>query len=66
MSLLARLLLDLGSVKQRSDDRRGSDSDRDSGLHQLVATLLVGAVRIVVAVRHERFSMAFRVDWEAA
>src|SRR5207302_6213505 len=61
-----RFLLDLGRVEQGGDDRRRADADRDSGLHQLAAALLVGALRLIVAVGHVRNSMAFGAGWEAA
>ena len=47
MSLAARLLLDLGGVEQSGDDRRRADADRDAGLDQLVAALLVAASCVV-------------------
>ena len=60
-----RLLLDLGRVEQRRDDRGRADSHGHSGLHQLGASLLVGPV-VVVAVAHAGLSMAFLAGWEAA
>ena len=54
-------LLDLGSVKQRRDDRGRADADRDPRLDQFGAALLVGLARLVVAVFsfcHGRQSMA--------
>ena len=59
MSLAARLLLDLGGVEQRGDDRRRADADRDAGLDQLVAALLVGACRSSLLSLMARSSMAF-------
>ena len=61
---LASFFLDLGRVKQRGDDGRRSDADGDAGLDQLGAALLIGAVSVIVAVCHARFSMAFRANWE--
>jgi hypothetical protein len=46
--LAARLLLDLGCVEERCDDRRGSDADRDPGLDELLPALLAGVVLVVV------------------
>jgi hypothetical protein len=66
MRLGAGLFLDLGRVKQRGDDRGRADADGDASLHQLGTALFVGAIQIVVAVAHARFSMAFRAAWEAA
>lgn len=67
MRLAARFLLDLGGVEQGSDNRRRADADRNAGLHQLVAALFVGAIRLVVIdVAHRAFSMAFGASWEVA
>ena len=66
MNLGPRSLLDLGSIEQRGDDRRRANADGNAGLHELAAAFLVGAVGIVVSVRHDRISMAFRAAWEAA
>lgn len=65
MSLAAGLLLDLGRVQQRGDDRCRADTDRDPGFHQLAATLFVGALGVIF-VTHGAFSMAFGPGWEAA
>ena len=46
--LAARLLLDLGGVEKRGDDRRGADADRDPGLDELLPALLAGVVLVVV------------------
>lgn len=66
MSLPARPLLDLRSIEQGGDDRGRANSDRDSGLHELASALLIGSVGFVVAVAHERTSMAFSATLEAA
>jgi len=66
MSLAARLLLDLRRVQQRSNDCSRSNADGDTGLHQLAAAFLVGAIGVIVAICHGRFSMAFRAAWEDA
>lgn len=66
MNLLPRPLLYFGRVEQRGNDRRGANADGNTGLHELASAFLVGAVRIVVSVRHPGFSMAFRAAWEAA
>ena len=63
---LAPLLLDLRGIKQCSDDCRRSDAHGDTGLHQLAAAFLIGAITVVVTVCHARFSMAFRTNWEDA
>lgn len=46
--LRTRLLLDLGGVKKRGDDRRGTDADRDPGLDELLPALLAGVILVVV------------------
>ena len=46
--LAARLLLDLGGVEKRGDDRRRADSDRDAGFDELLPALLAGVVSVVV------------------
>lgn len=48
MRLAARLLLDLGGVEERGDDRRGADTNRDPGLDELLPALLAGVVGVVV------------------
>ena len=59
MTLLARLLLDLGRVEQGGNDRGRSDTDRNAGLHQFLTALLTGAVGFVIAViSHDRSSIA--------
>jgi len=44
MMLRARLLLYLGRVQEGSNDRRRSDADRNTGLHQLGAALFARLV----------------------
>jgi hypothetical protein len=46
--LRTRLLLDLGGVEKRGDDRRGTDADRDPGLDELLPALLAGVILVVV------------------
>ena len=46
--LAARLLLDLGCVEQRGDDRRRADADRDAGLDELLLPLLAGFIPVAV------------------
>jgi hypothetical protein len=46
--LATRPLLDLGGIKKRGDDRRGSDADRDTGLDELLPALLAGVILVVV------------------
>ena len=65
MNLEPRPLLYFGRVEQRSDDCCGANTDGDTGLHELAAAFLVGAVRIIISVRHLGISMAFRAAWEA-
>ena len=43
-----RLLLDLGGVEKRGDDRRGTYADRDTGLDELLPALLAGVILVVV------------------
>ena len=66
MSLAPPLLLDLRRVQQRGDDCRRSDADCDTGLHQLAAAFLIGAIGVVVGFCHARISMVFRANWEDA
>jgi len=63
MMLGARLLLDLRGVQEGSDDRRRSDADRNTGLHQLGAALFA---RLVSVVSHDLLCMASKPGWEAA
>ena len=42
-------LLDLGSVKQRRDDRGRADADRDAGLYQLGPSFVVS---LIVVAHH--------------
>jgi len=65
MSLTARLLLDLGGVEKRGDDRCRSDAHGHSGPDKLVAALLVGALG-VIAICHSQTSMAFVRGLEVA
>jgi hypothetical protein len=62
--LTARLLLDLGGIEQRGNDRGRPNSHCNSGLHQLRSTLLAGPVVIVIRIAHRAFSMAFDVALE--
>jgi len=66
MRLAARLLLDLGGVKQSGDHCRRADANGHAGLHQLASALLVRAVGFVIGVAHTEISMASVKDWEAA
>ena len=66
MKLLARPLLHFGRIKQCGNDCRRANADGNTGLYELAAAFLAGAVGIVGSVRHGRISMAFRVAWEAA
>jgi hypothetical protein len=43
-------LLDLGGVEQRSDDRRGSDADRDTSFHQLCPPLFIALVGVAHSI----------------
>ena len=65
-SSVARLLLDLGGVKQGGDNCRGAYAHRHAGFHQLGAALFGGLVEIVVTFGHAAASMAFAAGWEAA
>jgi hypothetical protein len=60
--LAARLLLDLGGVKESGNDCGGADPDRDAGLDQLGPALLA---RSVVRIAHAPPSMAFGRALEA-
>ena len=46
--LAARLLLDLGGIEKRGDDRRRTDAHRDTGLDELLPALLAGVILVVV------------------
>ncbi len=46
--LTTRLLLDLGGVEKRRDDRRRTDANRDPGLDELLPALLAGVILVVV------------------
>jgi len=46
--LATRLLLDLGGIEKRSNDRSGADANRDAGLHELLPALFACVVRVVV------------------
>jgi hypothetical protein len=50
MTGLSLRLLDLRRIKQRGDDRRRADADRDPGLDQLGAPLIVGVVVSLSAI----------------
>lgn len=62
MRLGARLLLDLGRVQKRGDDRGRADPDRHACLHKFRTPFFVRAVAFVV---HARISMAFAAGLEA-
>jgi len=62
MMLRARLLLYLGRVQEGSNDRRRSDTDRNTGLHQLGPALFA---RLVSVVSHGLLCMASKPGWEA-
>lgn len=66
MILATRLFFDLGRVKQRCNNRRGTDTNGHAGLYQFVAAFLIGSVNVVITVGHGQFSMAFGAGWEAA
>ena len=42
------LLLDLGGVEKRGDDRRRTDAHSDTGLDELLPALLAGVILVVV------------------
>jgi hypothetical protein len=46
--LTTRLLLDLGGVEKRGDDRRRTDAHSDTGLDELLPALLAGVILVVV------------------
>ena len=48
MRLAARLLLDLGRVQQRGDDRGRADADGHTCLHELLSPLLAGWIMFAV------------------
>ena len=62
MSLGTRLLLDLGRVEQRGDNRGGTNANRHSGFHQFCAPLFAGLVAVVT---HSPVSMACCAHWKA-
>jgi len=62
---LARLLSDLGCVKQRRYDGGRANPHGHAGLDELAAALFVRLVEIIF-VRHATVSMASARPWKAA
>jgi hypothetical protein len=64
--LPARLLLDLGGVKQGGDDGRRANAHGYAGLHQLGAALVAGMVGRIAIVGDGQLSLAADGALEAA